>query len=533
MSVRSLNWLKFGGLVALAFALGLLFAGLLDLPRSGAAQQLAQQSSGATITPVPAPSIPEARPLADLSVAFAAVADAIVPSIVYIRSGRTGQQQTQRNLPPGFERFFGPDRNTGPRYEQGSGSGFIVSTDGYILTNNHVVAGAERVTVRLHDRREFSARVIGTDPTTDIAVLRIDAQNLKPASLGNSDEQKIGEWVLAVGNPLSEGLTFTVTSGIISAKGRALEELRRQGPAANLSISDFIQTDAAINPGNSGGPLVNVRGEVIGINSAIASTTGFYAGYGFAIPINLARNVMRQLITDGRVHRAAIGVSIEEASLLDAQYVGLDEVRGVLVQSFGENSPARAAGLEVGDVIIAVNGKRVDRVGQLQQEIGFRKPGESVRVEVARKGGVRKAFDVRLVELASEPVADAGDEAEAQPGRTSNTVGSPQSLLGARVQQVTPTVAEQLGLPGNTAGVLIADVTPAGPAWDAGLVEPAQGAADIIQRVEGRPVRTEAELNSALRSAGAGSIVSLDMLRVLPEPFRTVTYVERIRLAPR
>ena len=533
MSVRSLNWLKFGGLVALAFALGLLFAGLLDLPKSSAAQQLAQQSSGAAITPVPAPSIPEARPLADLSGAFAAVADAIVPSVVYIRSGRT-EQQTQRNLPPGFERFFGPDRNTGPRYEQGSGSGFIVSADGYILTNNHVVTGAERVTVRLHDRREFSARVIGTDPTTDIAVLRIDAQNLKPASLGNSDDQKIGEWVLAVGNPLSEGLTFTVTSGIISAKGRALQELRSQtDPRANLSISDFIQTDAAINPGNSGGPLVNVRGEVIGINSAIASTTGFYAGYGFAIPINLARNVMRQLITDGRVHRAAIGVSIEEASLLDAQYVGLDEVRGVLVQSFSDNSPARAAGLEVGDVIVAVNGKRVDRVGQLQQEIGFRKPGESVRVEVARKGGARKTFDVRLVELdAAAPVATAGDDADEQPGRTSNTVGSPQSLLGARVQQVTPTVAEQLGVPAGTAGVLIADVTPAGPAWDAGLIEPSQGAADIIQRVEGKPVRTEAELNSALRAAGAGSIVSFDMLRVFPEG-RTTTYIERLRLAPR
>ena len=213
-----------------------------------------------------------------------------------------------------MERFF-PRFRQQPEIEQGSGSGFVISADGYILTNNHVVEGAEQVTVRLLDRREFKAKVIGTDPNTDVAVLKIDAKDLPPVALGNSDDARVGEWVLAIGNPLGEGLTFTVTSGIVSAKGRALNGLPGRGQG---SIQDFIQTDAAINPGNSGGPLVSVRGEVIGINSAIASETGFYSGYGFAIPINLARTVMNQLIESGKVHRAALGVSIADVTLNDA-----------------------------------------------------------------------------------------------------------------------------------------------------------------------------------------------------------------------
>ena len=523
MSVRSLNWLKFGALVALAFALGLLFAGLLDLPRRGIAQQVPR--SGSVITPVAAPSIPQARPLADLSDAFAAVADAIVPSVVYIRADRE-RTTPQRQLPPGLERFFGPQREGEPRLERGSGSGFIVSADGYILTNNHVVAGADRVRVRLYDRREFDARVVGTDPNTDVAVIKVEARDLKPAALGNSDNEKIGEWVLAVGNPLSEGLTFTVTSGIISAKGRRLDNLPEE---TQLNISDFIQTDAAINPGNSGGPLVNVRGEVIGINSAIASQTGFYSGYGFAIPINLVRNVMRQLISDGRVNRAGIGVGIDEVSRFDAEYVGLNEIRGVLVQTIsGDDSPAGKAGIVPGDVIIAVDGKRIDRVGQLQQEIGFRRPGDVVKVEVARKGGARRTFDVRLQALEPAQLTQStGDTMEAE-GSASTAIGAPQTLLGVRTQQITPALAERLGLPAGTRGLMVSDVTVGSPAFDANLIEPGRGAVDIIQEVEGRAVTTDAELGAALRRAGSGAIVTLGILRVGQQG--STRYIRRLRL---
>ncbi|HEX6643700.1 MAG TPA: trypsin-like peptidase domain-containing protein [Gemmatimonadales bacterium] len=522
MSVRSLNWLKFGGLVSLAFALGLLFAGLLDLPRSGFAQQAARP---AALTPVAAPSIPEARPLAEFSDALAAVADAVVPSVVYIQARRPAQQ-SQRRAPQGFEEFFGP-RNREPRIEQGSGSGFIVSADGYILTNNHVVEGADQVDVRLFDRRQFRARVVGTDPATDVAVLKIDATGLRPAALGDSDAGKIGEWVLAIGNPLSEGLTFTVTSGIISAKGRALRDLQR----TNLDIADFIQTDAAINPGNSGGPLVNVRGEVIGINSAIASQTGFYSGYGFAIPINLVRDVMRQLITDGQVHRAAIGVQIAEASRYDAEDVGLSEIRGVLVSALSDDdSPAGKAGIRPGDVIIGVDGKRIDRVGQLQQEIGFRKPGEVVNIEVAREGGERRTFRVALESLSSAtPAAEeeaAEDEAAAE--NVSAPGGATQELLGARVQQVTAALAQQLGLPAGTKGALVTSVTPGGPAWEANLAGPGQGLAFIIQSVDGRSVGSEAELAAALRAVGKGKIATLSVLTVSRNG--TTTFVERLRL---
>ena len=394
MSDRSLNWLKFGGLVSLAFVLGLLFAGLLDLPRNTVAQAgrtasdlVAQQAQTRTVA-----NLPAVQPLAALSDAFATVAEAVRPSVVYITSRRAGRPD-QRAVPPGFEQYLPP---RGPRVEQGSGSGFLVSQDGYILTNTHVVEGADRVTVELLDHRRFEAKVVGTDASTDVAVVKIDVKGMTPANLGESSKARVGEWVLAVGNPLGDNLTFTVTSGIISAKGRGRLSLPNQDPNGR-SIQDFIQTDAAINPGNSGGPLLNVRGEVIGINSAIASTTGYYSGYGFAIPIDLARQVMTQLITNGKVQRALLGVNVNDADAEDAEYVGLKEIRGVKIERFPDPSPARAAGLEIGDIIVAIDGQPVQYIAQLQQVVGFRKPGEVVKVEVARKGGVRKTFNVRLV----------------------------------------------------------------------------------------------------------------------------------------
>src|SRR5678815_1076662 len=269
------------------------------------------------------------------------------------------------------------------------GSGFIVSKDGYILTNNHVVTNsdrttvADRVTVQMLDNRTFKAKVVGNDPTTDIAVIKIDGGNFPTLPLGNDVNSRVGEWVLAIGNPL--GFDFTVTAGIISAKGRSLPGLlsRRGGP--NYSISDLIQTDAAINPGNSGGPLVNSRGEVIGINSAIASPTGYNAGYGFAIPITLAKRVMDQLIANGRVRVPALGIGIDDVSQEDAAVAGVKDIRGVLVRNFpDDNTPAKKAGLQPGDVIITADGQPVDRVSTLQRIVRNHNPGETIELEAMR-----------------------------------------------------------------------------------------------------------------------------------------------------
>jgi serine protease Do len=511
MSVRSLNWLKFGGLVGLAFFLGLLFAGLLDLPRTSLAQggvsRLTQGES--VIRTVQAPPLPAARPLVELSDAFAAVAEHVRPSVVFVKSTR--KQQAARNLrvPQGFEPFFQQPRSNVPRIERGSGSGFVVSEDGYILTNNHVVAGAQKVEVQLLDGRKFLATVVGTDSTTDIAVIKIEAKGLSPAALGNSASARIGEWVLAVGNPLGEALTFTVTSGIISAKGRGLGALPGR---SELSIQDFIQTDAAINPGNSGGPLVNVRGEVIGINSAIASETGFNVGYGFAVPIDLARQVMEQLIKSGHVERAALGVMVTEVNATDASYVGLPDVRGVKIENYStETSPAKRAGLEPGDVVIAIDGQPVNYVAQLQQIVGFKRPGDMVKVEVARKGGLRKTLSVRLISAASnqEPAADRGAEQEQPTDPEAEPAGAVIRPLGVTVMPLTTQIAAEIGTPAGLRGLVVQSVDQEGPSAEVPLFGVESGNPDIILSVEGTPVRTEAELRAALKDAGPGGIVTL------------------------
>jgi serine protease Do len=500
MSVRSLNWLKFGGLVTLAFALGLLFAGLLDLPSRSSAQERARVASVQTVQ---APSIPQAKMLSDLSDAFAAVSEQVRPSVVFIKSQRT---EKVRKVPPGMEQFF-HNLPKGPQVERGSGSGFIVSADGYILTNNHVVENAEKVTVRLFDRREFTAKVVGADPLTDVAVVKIDAPRLTPAAFGNSDNTRIGDWVLAIGNPLGDQFTFTVTSGIISGKGRRLDGLQR----SRAAIGDFIQTDAAINPGNSGGPLVNVRGEVIGINSAIASETGYYSGYGFAIPINLVRTVMNQLVATGKVQRAALVIEVKDATENDAAYVGLKEIRGVVVGGFpdGMDSPAKRAGIEPGDVIISIDGQSVNYVAQLQQLVGFKHPGEAVKVEVARKGGVRKIFTVRLMEQGGDEGDSTADAQETPKPGTDDAVSVEE--LGVSVQALSAQSSQEFDLPKDTRGVLVTEVDPNGPSYGS-LFALSEGGPDIIQSVEGTPVRSESDLRAALKAAGKNAIVTLKIL---------------------
>ena len=525
--------------VGLAFAIGLMSAGLLHLPYQSAAQQAQQQSpygpgvqaASRTVTPV-------AASLQNLSEAFASVAEHVKPSVVYIKSGRKPESMTRRGprdqrnaprmeVPPGMEPFFRglPPMQLQPqepRFQEGSGSGFVVSKDGYILTNNHVVDGSDQVTVRLLDRREFKARIVGTDQNTDLAVLKIDAKNLVPAPLGNSGAARVGEWVLAVGNPLGDNLTFTVTSGIISAKGRSLT-LPGQ---SDRTIQDFIQTDAAINPGNSGGPLVSVQGEVIGVNSAIASETGYYSGYGFAIPIDLARRVMDQIISEGRVHRVALGITVQDATANDAEYVGLPDIRGVLVQDFTERSPAQKAGIESGDIIVAVDGKPVEYVGQLQQQIAFRKAGETVKVEVARKGGVRKTLEVRLQEVAPpKQTADGTSDQSNDASDSSDETATSIDLLGLTVQPVDQDAVQQFDLAPDQRGLLVTGVTPGGPSYGE-VADPDQGGPDIILSVEGKPMKTVADLKQELKGFKKDDIVSLRIYNTQAKTRR----IQRIRL---
>ena len=512
MSTHSRNWLKFGALVALAFVLGLFFAGLLNFPTNG----LAQENRGGSRTPilkVDAPHIPAARPLAELSDAYAAIAEAVRPSVVFIQSEREesapAATAAPHNIPPGFEKYFRqPEENP---VDRSSGSGFVVSSDGYILTNNHVVEGATKVRVRLLDGRSFAARIIGTDKDTDIGVLKIEATGLTPAALGQSDKVRVGEWVLAIGNPLGEDLTFSVTQGIVSAKGRGTLRLNEPGtPQRRGEIQDFIQTDAAINRGNSGGPLMNVRGEVIGINSAIASFTGFYSGYAFAVPIDLARKVMTQIIAHGKVVRAGLDVIVETADVEDAEYLGLDSIAGVKLSDFGSpSSPAKAAGMEQGDVIVAIDGQPVKYVAQLQQIVGFKEPGTTVRVEAVRKSG-HKEFTVRLNAVNVDSDSDT-TVAVARPAPVSGS-GIFKNRLGITVEPLTPGLASQIRLPVNTKGLMVRAVAPGSPAEEKLVpIGTPQAFTDVITEVEGKPVRSEADLRAALNDA-RNNIVTLKIL---------------------
>jgi serine protease Do len=525
--------------VGLAFAIGLMSAGLLHLPYQSAAQQAQQQSPyGPGVQAASRTVTPAAASLQNLSEAFASVAEHVKPSVVYIKSGRKPEAMTRRGprgqrnaprmeVPPGMEPFFRglppmQPQPQEPQFQEGSGSGFVVSKDGYILTNNHVVDGSDQVTVRLLDRREFKAKIVGTDPNTDLAVLKIDAKNLVPAPLGNSGASRVGEWVLAVGNPLGDNLTFTVTSGIISAKGRSLT-LPGQ---SDRTIQDFIQTDAAINPGNSGGPLVSVQGEVIGVNSAIASETGYYSGYGFAIPIDLARRVMDQIISEGRVHRVALGITVQDATANDAEYVGLPDIRGVLVQDFTEKSPAQKAGIESGDIIVAVDGKPVEYVGQLQQQIAFRKAGETVKVEVARKGGVHKTLEVRLQEVAPpKQTADASADQSNDASDSSDAAAASIDLLGLTVQPVDQDAVQQFELAPDQRGLLVTGVTPGGPSYGE-VADPDQGGPDIILSVEGKSMKSVADLKQTLKGFKKDDIVSLRIYNTQAKTRR----IQRIRL---
>jgi Do/DeqQ family serine protease len=443
-------------------------------------------SPAAAPAPVAAPAAAAARTLGAGADTYAPLVEQISPAVVTVTSERR-VRMTSSQMPddPLLRQFFGDQfgRRMPPqeRREGGLGSGVIVRADGYILTNHHVVDGADTVKVELKDGRTLQAKVVGSDTPSDLAVLKIDATNLHTLPLADSDKVRVGDIALALGNPL--GIGQTVTMGIVSAKGRATG-------AGDGSYQDFIQTDAPINQGNSGGALVNTQGELIGINSQILSPSGGNIGIGFAIPANMARNVMTQLIDNGKVRRGMLGVTIQPLTSDIARSLHMDNAQGALVNAVTPDSPADKAGMQRGDVITAVNGRTVQDSNSLRNEISEMMPGTNTKLTLLRNGK-EQTVDVTLAEL--QPSRTSGDDTgEAGSG----------SGYGLSVEPLTRESARQLGITA-TSGVVVTNVASGSRAADAGL---RQG--DVIEQVDGNPVSSPDALRSALdKQTGAPALL--------------------------
>jgi serine protease Do len=406
------------------------------------------------------------------------------------------------DLPENAPDLFAPFGEPGEAIPQvAGGSGFIVSSDGRILTNAHVVLGGN-LTVWLDDRRSFDAEVVGLDPTTDVAVLDIDADDLPVLPLGDSETVRVGDWVMAIGSPgVGAGqLEQTVTAGIVSALGRPLQLLSEElfadpetRDVAGYAIENFIQTDAVINPGNSGGPLLDLNGRVIGITTAIASPTGFFLGYGFAVPSNLVHGVVDDIVEYGEVRRGQLGVNVTTVAPEDAEFFGLDEVRGVLVQGVQEDGPASAAGIRQGDVLLSLDDEPLESAGDLQQEVAERSPGDQVVLEVLRD---RQSREVR-VELGEMDL----DIAATAPER--DDVDAVQRL-GMTLGPITPEIRGQLDLGTEISGAVVLDVAPFGAAARRGI---APGM--VVLELGGEPVRSAEDVAELLDDVDPGEVTSL------------------------
>jgi len=433
--------------------------------------------------------------LADLNDAFVEIAKDVKPTVVTVSTEKT---LTMPANPFGgggslFDFFFGPGQGQQQQqqpkerqyHQQGLGSGVIVASDGVILTNNHVVDGADSIYVRTYEGRKYTAKVVGTDPKTDIAVLRIDAKNLPRIAIGNSDSLRVGEMVMAVGSPMSEQLAYTVTEGIVSATGRSNVGL--------TDYEDFIQTDAAINPGNSGGPLVNMNGQLVGLNAAIISQSGGFQGIGFAVPSNIAVHIMDMLLTTGKVTRGWLGVSIQNVSQQIANAMQLPEPTGALVGDVVSDSPAEKAGLKAGDVILSLNGDKIKDASELRNQIASTSPGTKVTFGVLRAG---KNIDV-TVTLGEMPA----EMAAAGPGGI-------QKNLGFAVQTLNSALSAKYGIDKTLKGVVVTAIDQNSNAYQQGLRE-----GDLIEDVNQQGVETAQKFTSLVAKLKPGDTVLLRVFR--------------------
>jgi Do/DeqQ family serine protease len=473
-----------------------------------------------------------------LQMSYASVVDKILPSVVTIYSSTPiktpGVDQIPPQLRPFFYRFFGaPDGSGGgmneddepapnPRrrgqqqpqrpqqpppddesnQERGVGSGMIITPDGYIITNNHVVADAKKIEVSVDNNgttKTYKAQVIGTDPLTDVALIKIDATGLKPATLGDSSKLRVGDIVLAAGAPME--LSRSVTQGIISALGRSNEGIvgkanRRGG--RDQGYEDFIQTDASINPGNSGGPLVDGMGRVIGISTAILSRTGMNAGIGFAIPINMALHIVEDLLDDGTVQRGFLGVQITDLDSAMAERLGFNEQGGAVVIMVGAGSPAEKAGIQLEDVIVAINGQKIDSSSRLRLIVSGTKPGSQIPIDVMR-GGKRISLNATLQALPEEALSEisGGSRGGPRPGggaQPKENIG--ELVTGVTIQTVTPALRERYDVPANVSGVIVTKVDADSQAATRGVEE-----GDVISHVNRKPVASAAEARTLAKGS--------------------------------
>jgi serine protease Do len=502
-------------------AFGLLFGVGLVAGFGGIAKLNVAFGQGGGITlGGPTPNIPQSATLESINTSFKAVAKAIQPTIVSItvkteapKPAAKKQPDQDQNNP--FKFFFhspngggegddeeNPFAQRGPR--EGLGSGVIVTSDGYIMTNNHVVENAAKkggIIVKLTNKHEYEGRVIGTDPTTDIAIIKIEATGLPVAALANSDDVSVGELVLAVGNPL--GLESTVTTGIVSSLGRfanIFDESRSKGNA-NYSIANFIQTDAAINPGNSGGGLFNAKGQVIGINAAIATSTGGFQGYGFAIPINLAKTVAMDLIKLGHVNRGYIGVGIKAIDQTEAEALGLDVPRGVRIDHIEKGSAAESAGLKEDDVILSVNGQETNESNQLQGLIALHHAGDNVSLKIWRNGKeidknvtLRPRTDIASNEVNSEDTHGEGS-VQSKPTKETATMDN----IGVTVRNLNTGERDKYDADG---GVFITNVVPGSEAYDRGIGIIGK----VVTAVDMKPVKNVDDFESGMNKCKGRSI---------------------------